>query len=256
MAYASQAGRARVSSTNPEAQAVCDRCGIWYNFNDLQWQFDWRGATLQNIRILVCSKCLDVPQEQLRAITLPADPLPIINARPENLANASTDYFVTGQTAVDPRTGLFVYSNEVLAGATAADVIVPQPIGPVWPPDDHGKLRTGQAGDPLAQAPFVIQSHWGEPLALLSVVANGTSTILVTCSSPHGLATGAQIGVLGVSSQHAAGLFNVTVITATAFTYMTQPTIPIGSLLEAGTLIVITNAGVPWGMQQTPQVGI
>jgi hypothetical protein len=86
MAYASQSGRARVSSTNPKAFGICDRCGFLYNHSDLQWQFDWAGASLINKKILVCDTCLDVPQEQLRAIILPADPEPIVNPRVENYA--------------------------------------------------------------------------------------------------------------------------------------------------------------------------
>jgi hypothetical protein len=43
---------------------------------------DWRGATLQNIQLMVCERCYDVPQQQLRAITLPADPVPVRNPRP------------------------------------------------------------------------------------------------------------------------------------------------------------------------------
>ena len=53
MGYASKSGRARTSPSNPQAFAVCDRCGIWYNHVDLKYQFEWRGATLQNIQILV-----------------------------------------------------------------------------------------------------------------------------------------------------------------------------------------------------------
>jgi hypothetical protein len=34
----------------------------------------------------VCDRCLDTPQQQLRAIIVTADPLPIINARPEQFA--------------------------------------------------------------------------------------------------------------------------------------------------------------------------
>jgi hypothetical protein len=44
---------------------------------------DWAGVQLINKRILVCPKCLDKPQQQLRAIVLPADPVPIRNPRPE-----------------------------------------------------------------------------------------------------------------------------------------------------------------------------
>ena len=70
MAYASQSGRARTSASNPQAFAVCDRCGIWYNHVDLQWQYDWAGSSLINKRLLVCGRCLDVPQQQLRAIVV------------------------------------------------------------------------------------------------------------------------------------------------------------------------------------------
>ena len=76
-------GRATIDRSFPRALGVCDRCGFLYNHDTLQWQFDWRGPRLQNLRILVCAGCLDVPQENLRTITLPADPVPIMNARPE-----------------------------------------------------------------------------------------------------------------------------------------------------------------------------
>src|SRR6185312_3012688 len=101
-------------------------CGFWYNFNDLSWQFEWYGSTLQNIRILVCRECLDVPQENIRAITLPADPIPIINARPELLQADSTDYIGTGQATISPQTGIPMPSSNVLGGATANDTIIPQ----------------------------------------------------------------------------------------------------------------------------------
>ena len=81
MGYASQSGRARVSSKNPQALAVCDRCSMWYNHSDLAWQYDWGGASLINKRILVCQPCNDIPQNQLRAIVLPADPVPVMNPR-------------------------------------------------------------------------------------------------------------------------------------------------------------------------------
>ena len=81
MGYASRAGRARTSATNPQAHAICDRCGFRYNHVDLRWQFDWRGATMQNTRMLVCDTCYDQPQAQLRAIIVPADPVPIQNPR-------------------------------------------------------------------------------------------------------------------------------------------------------------------------------
>ena len=77
-------GRARVDPQNPEAFAVCDRCGFRRNHVDLTWQYQYRGNALTNIRVLVCAdKCLDVPHEFERPIILPPDPLPIKDPRPE-----------------------------------------------------------------------------------------------------------------------------------------------------------------------------
>ena len=109
MAYASQAGRAHASMSNPRAFAVCDRCGFWYNHYKLQWQFDWAGQSLVNKRILVCATCLDKPQQQLRAIVLPADPVPIIQPRPEMFFMSETDVRFTGyQQAIDPVSGITI----------------------------------------------------------------------------------------------------------------------------------------------------
>ena len=47
-------GRARVDPQNPEAFAVCDRCGFRRNHADLEWQHQYAGNQLVNRRILVC----------------------------------------------------------------------------------------------------------------------------------------------------------------------------------------------------------
>ena len=107
MGYASQSGRARTNARGPQAHAICDRCGFRYNHANLQFQFDWRGASLQNLRLLVCSPCHDTPQNQLRAIVVPADPVPILNARVQDFVNAETNYRVTsGQDTVNAETGI------------------------------------------------------------------------------------------------------------------------------------------------------
>ena len=113
MGYASIQGRARVSSRNPQAAAICDRCGFVYNHVNLSWQFDWAGASLINKRLLVCSSCNDVPQQQLRAIIVPADPVPIMNPRLQDFATAETNTRATsGQNTVDPRTGLPIVNGD------------------------------------------------------------------------------------------------------------------------------------------------
>jgi hypothetical protein len=49
----------------------------------LEWQVQFAGPNLQNIRLLVCRQCYDTPQPQLKPRILPPDPVPVMNARPE-----------------------------------------------------------------------------------------------------------------------------------------------------------------------------
>lgn len=127
MGYASQSGRARTSPSNPQAHAICDRCGFRYNHVDLQWQMDWRGSSLQNIRLLVCNTCLDTPQNQLRAVTLPADPMPISNPRVQDFVAASSMNRVTsGQNTVDPGTNIPIIGGDTRITQTSSTRVTQQ----------------------------------------------------------------------------------------------------------------------------------
>lgn len=77
-----QSSRAFADLRRPEPWGNCDRCNFRYNLNELRWQFDWRGNQLQNLRILVCRTCEDVPQPQLRPIIVGPDPYPVQDPRP------------------------------------------------------------------------------------------------------------------------------------------------------------------------------
>ena len=243
MAYASQAGRARTSSTSPQAHAICDRCGFRWNFVDLRWQFDWRGASLQNLRILVCRRCQDIPQEQLRAIVLPADPVPIINARPEQFISDEVDFITISEpTVYDARTGIPIPSTTTINN----------PDGTPW---------TGiPVGAPLgyqqnAIMPLEGTTKYRQPVPVLSVTANGTTIISVTCYQAHGLATNAQISVEGLTNVRANGFYSITVTGGTVFTYTVSPIIPAGSLLGSNTLMVTANMGLPLDLAQIPLTG-
>lgn len=91
----SNMGRFRISARNPEARGACDRCGFQYSLNDLRWQFQWAGLKLQNLQLRVCSTCMDKPQEQFRAFTIPADPLPVLNPRIEQYGIEVTSFLQT-----------------------------------------------------------------------------------------------------------------------------------------------------------------
>lgn len=75
--------------------AYCDLCNFRYLHRDLSWQHQWNGAQLVNQRILVCPRCLDVPQEQLRAIFIGPDPYPVKDARPGFTYGQQIDYRAT-----------------------------------------------------------------------------------------------------------------------------------------------------------------
>lgn len=73
---------APVDIERPEPWGICDRCARRWLRRDLQWQVDWRGLQLQNLWLLVCVDCYDVPQEQFRPIIIGPDPVPVKDPRP------------------------------------------------------------------------------------------------------------------------------------------------------------------------------
>jgi hypothetical protein len=166
---------------------------------------------LMNVNILVCRYCWDVPNETQRAIVLPADPSPIINARVEPFVYDET----TGPTTpYGAPVGLQQYGTSPQSGTT----------------------------------------HYGVKIPVLSILANGTQTIAVTCSAPHGLATNGQIAVEGLANRGATGFYSVVVAGATAFTYATFANVAAGQLVTPTTLMWTVNVGLPYGVTVIPQV--
>lgn len=88
-------GRAEVNPSSPRGVGSCDRCGFLYQLNRLQYQHQWAGTDLINLRIRVCPTCMDAPSEFLRTIIIPPDPLPLIDPRPEPYALDEVDYRIT-----------------------------------------------------------------------------------------------------------------------------------------------------------------
>lgn len=218
MAYASRAGRATASATSPRAFSVCDRCGIWYNRDTLRNQIDWRGATMMPTNMYVCSQCYDTPNAQNRAIVLPADPLPIIQPRTEPFLYDSTE----GET--------------VPYGAPVG--LEPYAVSPQATNPDTGQLQA-----------------YGVDVQPLSVISNGTTTVAVTCSAAHGMATNAQVSASGLVNKLADGFFSVLVTGGTTFTFEAAMAIPTASLLASHSRIVTVLVGLPRGRTTIYQVG-
>ena len=226
MAYASRAGRARTSSVSPQAHAICDRCGARVNRVDLSSQHEWAGSSLIDIRILVCNRCLDVPQEQNRAINIAPDPMPISNPRVE--------HFVQYETA-----GIGDFNGDFNHDFSGAQSITGFPSGI----------------DPLAQMPLVLAQQWAVPLNIVSILSNGTATITVNTKGPHGLATNAQVSVEGLTNPAACSAASITVVTPTQFTYFALSNIPTASLYNAHSRVITLNAGLPYLQTTLPLVG-
>lgn len=242
MGYASKAGRARVSSRNPQAQAVCDRCGIWYNHVDLKWQFDWAGASLINKRILVCDTCYDDPQQQLRAIVLPADPTPILNPRVEQYLADETDYRQTsGQNTVNARTGIPVPGGDTRVttnnGAATNDKRVTQMTGATT-----GSLNEKPGTDPNAVTYRDI----------VAVSNNGIGQIRVTLITTNGMRTNQTVIIRDVNGvPNANGTFVIQVVDEKQIDL--HNTVFAGSYIGGG--YVINDPSLPLGFDEVPKTG-
>jgi hypothetical protein len=228
-------GRAKVSSRSPQAFAICDACGFLFNHVELRWQMDWAGNKLINKRQLVCRRCNDIPQSQLRAIVLPADPVPVKNPRTQNYEAASGDIRVTYiAPVIDPVTGL------------------PIPQGATRITQNDQRRVIQEIGDPLGLDPDVSSFP---AIPFLSIMASGPYTVNVTTSPAHGLVTGDSIGVEGVTLRTAAGAFTVLVTSPTAFQYSTNKIMQIGSISTNYTRIVKMIIGLPRNMDSVPKTG-
>jgi len=110
-----------------------------------------------------------------------------------------------------------------------------QPIG-----DPKGYLQT--AGN-------------GTVLPLVAILAYGNMNVMVTTVSAHGLSTGDQVSIQGISNKDAAGSYSVTISTPTQFFYQTFVNIPAGTLLLPHTRVTTMNIGIPRTMTTLPQTG-
>jgi hypothetical protein len=241
MGYASRSGRARTSARNPRAFAICDRCALWYNHYQLKWQYDWAGASLINKRILVCDTCYDEPQEQLRAIVLPADPMPIINPRVEPYAWDEIDRRqVSGYNATSPSTGIPVQQGDTrvttLNNTATEDTRVTQ--------------QTGEAPYGTNQLPGT------DPNAVsyrpILGVGNVSGTIRLTVSDTSGFITNQRVIVQEVEGATAAnGTWVITVVNQTKIDL--QDSTFSGVYTSGG--YIINNPSLPYGFDEIPRTG-
>lgn len=230
-------GRAKVNSRNPEAFAICDNCGFLYNHSELRWQFQWAGNKLVNMRQLVCRRCNDIPQTQLRAIILPADPMPIQNPRVQNYQAASTDYRTTsGQNTVDPETGIPILGNTMRITEND-DYRVTQQTGAA-----SGSKNQKPGTDPNAVTYRTISN----------AANNGSGLIRLTVNTTNGMITGQAVTIGDVvGTTEANGNWTITVINLTTIDLVGSTFT--NAYTSGG--YVVNNPALPYGFTEIPKTG-
>ena len=66
--------------------AICDISGVLVNHSTMRFQDILAGNAFVNTGLLVAPGYYDIPNEQVRALRIPADPVPIANPRPQTWA--------------------------------------------------------------------------------------------------------------------------------------------------------------------------
>lgn len=147
----------KYASADPHAGpwATCDGCGFVWNHPDLDWNREWAGLQIVNKRTLVCPRCNDIPNEAIRTLILPPDPIPVLNPRPEQYG-VDEALYASFTASIAPGTNLqfpdvvailtvtAVLSGEVSTGASlsgagvAAGTVVGPQLGGGPPPGGKG----------------------------------------------------------------------------------------------------------------------
>jgi len=230
-------GRAKVSTRSPDPFAICDNCGFLYNHSELRFQLQWSGNKLVNLRQLVCRRCNDIPQTQLRAIVLPADPMPVLNPRVQNYQAAVTDYRATsGQNTVNPTTGIPIPGN-TLRITENDDFRVTQQTG-----EPPGGKNTLPGTDPNAVTYRIISN----------AADNGSGLIRLTVNTTSGMITGQQVTIGDVvGTTEANGNWTITVISLTEIDL--QSSAFTNAYSSGG--YVVNNPALPYGFTEIPKTG-
>lgn len=230
-------GRAKVSTRNPEAFAICDDCGFLFNHSELRWQMEWGGNKLINKKQLVCRRCNDIPNTQLRAIVLPADPLPIMNPRVQDYQAASTDYRTTsGQNTVDPVTGIPIPGNTMRITENDEYRVTQQTGGA------PGSKNTLPGTDPNAITYRIISN----------AASNGSGLIRLTVNTTSGMITDQQVTVADVvGTTEANGNWTITVIDLTTIDLVGSA---FANLYVSGGYVV-NNPALPYNNTEIPKTG-
>ena len=230
-------GRAKVSTRSPDPFAICDDCGFLFNHSELRWQMEWGGNKLINKKQLVCRRCNDIPNTQLRAIVLPADPMPIMNPRVQNYQAASTDYRTTsGQNTTDPLTGIPIPGNTLR----------------ITENDDYRVMQqTGAPNGSLNELPGTDQNAITYRI-ISNAIDNGSGLVRLLVNTTSGMITGQQVTIGEVvGTTEANGNWTITVISLTEVDL--DGSTFVNAYISGG--YVVNNPALPYNNVTVPPTG-
>jgi len=151
---------AKVNPQKPEAAGICDRCGVRWSLNALQWQFEWRGPRLMNTRFRVCPKCLDVPDEHLRPIITPPDPVPVKDPRQRNPATVVPAFWDQPNLFWDGGYGATAYQWDQQPNPQQSPFIAPNPT--IWDSPWPAPPELGTAQSETWDGETIPDDVWGQ----------------------------------------------------------------------------------------------
>jgi len=109
--------RCPTNVTRPRYVGICERTGFKFYYDDLTFQYDWRGNSLVNLNILVGQPFIDKPQEQLRPVITGPDSLPPFpRPSPPSYETQAAGGVPGPLTAITPVSRLFILGDSELGG--------------------------------------------------------------------------------------------------------------------------------------------
>jgi hypothetical protein len=201
-------GHARVSARSPQAWGICDRDGQRYLRSELTEQHEWQGRQLVNLGILVCRRCLDVPQPQLYQYAPPPDPVPVYQARPD-LFPTSGNMGFTPYNLLWPNVpggagggiGQFIIGVSAIGAGTSPG----NPVAVPWPTTD-GAAQAALAAQSGIATPLLLNDYTQTvtlPNVAVTVVPANPARSWLAIYSPGGLFV-FSTGTAAIGSQTSA----------------------------------------------------
>ena len=192
MAYNWHPKNAQVDPDNPVMWAACDRCGLLWNIDALQWQFAYQGSSMpQNTRFLVCPKHLDPLNPQDTPLILSPDPEPVFNARPYPYALEESSYLLTEDgsiiTAEDGTALVTPIPNPASVASTAhlqSTLLVPGgSVATMYLDIFNGDPTAGGVSVLSAITGSSVRTNIASNLTTVLGIAKNTDTIIVAAES-------------------------------------------------------------------------